>query len=35
MKNYLKDGNLKIDNNLAYPNFLVIQTYYCNHLIIR
>lgn len=26
MKNYLKDGNLKIDNNLAYPNFLVIQT---------
>ena len=32
---YLDDGELPIDNNLAYPNFLVIQTYYCNHLIIR
>lgn len=35
MMRYLQDGRIHIDNNLAYPNFLVIQTYYCNHLIIR
>jgi transposase len=30
MKNYLKDGRLKIDNNLAYPNFNIIQTFPAN-----
>jgi hypothetical protein len=27
MKNYLKDGRLKLDNNLAYPNFTIIPTF--------